>query len=326
MIAGVDVCPTSRNRVAVETTSQREVAATATGAEARPVSGRERALLSRRERRTTQAHTSIPELPSGERLIGVVRHGSGPVLVSVAIADLPREDACCALDVTGRSEPERIGEEAPVVMALTAVPMFIVEHPKHGRVNVPINEACGRPKKGDVVVLEQVTGVPGGVVRFFESYRLKTDAPGDNGQSNDPSDGVPHVFWEETRFLIGDVPAGATIKLQKYASDTAAYYRGAVWVFPGSTTIENVLIQNNKIFAPMFRGIDLTGSQTQHITFEGNEIDMNGAGTIGVDVQASVNGSGKFTNNVVKNSNPGSQQFRNGAGGKYVVTGSGNSW
>ncbi len=49
---------------------------------------------------------------------------------------------------------------------------------------------------------------------------------GQNGQSNDPSAGAPHVFWDETRFFIkGGVKQGDTIRLQKDAADTAAFYR-----------------------------------------------------------------------------------------------------
>lgn len=48
-----------------------------------------------------------------------------------------------------------------------------------------------------------------------------------NGQSNLPSDGVARVFWNEQRYRISgaSVPAGATLRLQKNASDTAAFYR-----------------------------------------------------------------------------------------------------
>jgi hypothetical protein len=50
---------------------------------------------------------------------------------------------------------------------------------------------------------------------------------GQNGQSNDPSAGQPHVFWEEQRYIIAGVPLrnGDTIRLQKGLKDTAAFYR-----------------------------------------------------------------------------------------------------
>jgi hypothetical protein len=42
--------------------------------------------------------------------------------------------------------------------------------------------------------------------------------------SNDPNQGSAHRFFDEMHALIGDVPAGATIRLEKDASSTADYY------------------------------------------------------------------------------------------------------
>jgi hypothetical protein len=42
--------------------------------------------------------------------------------------------------------------------------------------------------------------------------------------TNNPNDGSPHHFYDETRALIGDWPAGTVLKLQKDASSTAATY------------------------------------------------------------------------------------------------------
>jgi hypothetical protein len=48
---------------------------------------------------------------------------------------------------------------------------------------------------------------------------------GQNGQSNDPTAGIPHVFWDESRFFItGGVQPGDTLSLKKESSDTAAFY------------------------------------------------------------------------------------------------------
>ncbi|MBC9715044.1 carbohydrate-binding protein [Streptomyces sp. TRM66268-LWL] len=41
---------------------------------------------------------------------------------------------------------------------------------------------------------------------------------------NDPSGGSPHRFFDETRAVIGDFPAGTKLRLQKDAGDTAASY------------------------------------------------------------------------------------------------------
>jgi hypothetical protein len=45
-----------------------------------------------------------------------------------------------------------------------------------------------------------------------------------NATPNDPAQGSPHHFYDETRALIGDIPAGATVSVQKDADDTSAYY------------------------------------------------------------------------------------------------------
>ncbi len=45
-----------------------------------------------------------------------------------------------------------------------------------------------------------------------------------NKNPNDPAQGNPHHFYDEARALIGDVPAGAVVSVQKEASDTAAWY------------------------------------------------------------------------------------------------------
>ena len=47
---------------------------------------------------------------------------------------------------------------------------------------------------------------------------------GETSASNDPSEGGAHHFFDEVRALVGDIPAGATVKLQKDVGDTAEYY------------------------------------------------------------------------------------------------------
>ncbi len=42
--------------------------------------------------------------------------------------------------------------------------------------------------------------------------------------SNDPKQGSGHRFYDEAHALIGDVPAGATVRLQKDAANSASYY------------------------------------------------------------------------------------------------------
>jgi hypothetical protein len=42
--------------------------------------------------------------------------------------------------------------------------------------------------------------------------------------NDNPANGNAHHFYDESRFLVPTIPAGATVKLQKDAGDTAAYY------------------------------------------------------------------------------------------------------
>ncbi len=42
--------------------------------------------------------------------------------------------------------------------------------------------------------------------------------------SNNPADGNAHHFYDEAHALIGDIPAGATVSVQKDNDDSAAYY------------------------------------------------------------------------------------------------------
>jgi hypothetical protein len=47
---------------------------------------------------------------------------------------------------------------------------------------------------------------------------------GEASYTNNPGDGGAHHFFDEARALVSDIPAGATVKLQKDSGDTAAYY------------------------------------------------------------------------------------------------------
>ncbi|HEX3851059.1 MAG TPA: glycosyl hydrolase family 28-related protein, partial [Polyangiaceae bacterium] len=42
--------------------------------------------------------------------------------------------------------------------------------------------------------------------------------------SNNPADGNAHHFYDETHAIVGDIPVGATVAVQKDADDSAAYY------------------------------------------------------------------------------------------------------
>jgi hypothetical protein len=45
-----------------------------------------------------------------------------------------------------------------------------------------------------------------------------------NPRPNDPGQGQPHHFFDEAHALIGDIPVGAVVSLQRDASDAAPYY------------------------------------------------------------------------------------------------------
>ncbi|MEZ0256498.1 MAG: glycosyl hydrolase family 28-related protein, partial [Chthoniobacter sp.] len=100
--------------------------------------------------------------------------------------------------------------------------------------------------------------------------------------------------------------------------------RGAVWIYPGSTTIAGTLIQDNYIADAIFRGIHLTGSNSQQIQFDRNFIEH--PANEGIFIDSPVIGSGSFTNNTVSDLNAGQLPFRNNAASGYVVTQSGNNW
>lgn len=45
-----------------------------------------------------------------------------------------------------------------------------------------------------------------------------------SAQANDPTQGTPHHYFDEARAIGFEIPAGATVTLQRDADDTAAYY------------------------------------------------------------------------------------------------------
>jgi lysophospholipase L1-like esterase len=83
--------------------------------------------------------------------------------------------------------------------------------------------------------------------------------------------------------------------------------RGAVWMFPGSTSISNVI----------FRGIHLAGKNAQEIRFERNVIDNPGQNAI--FVQADVTGKVTLTDNTIRNHPTGMQTVVNNAGAEFTL-------
>lgn len=100
--------------------------------------------------------------------------------------------------------------------------------------------------------------------------------------------------------------------------------RGAIWAYAGSTTVTNVLFEDNAIIDPIFSGIQVAGCSNQAMTFNHNVV--SGPGTYGVFVSAEAKGSGIFTSNLVLNAGQSHPQFDNAAGAHFSVTATGNSW
>jgi hypothetical protein len=104
----------------------------------------------------------------------------------------------------------------------------------------------------------------------------------------------------------------------------ASQKRGAVWIYPGSSSTKNVLFQDNIILQPIFRGIHLTGTQSQELIFERNIIDAPAEDAIYVD--GIVNGSVVLKSNVVRNLPTGARPLNNASKPTFVVSQSENSW
>lgn len=100
--------------------------------------------------------------------------------------------------------------------------------------------------------------------------------------------------------------------------------RGAIWSFPGSTTISGVVIEDNRIISPLFRGIHLVGTNSQNIVFKNNVIDHPGEDAI--VIEGKTIGGATFTANTVRNLNPGRKPLANAAGATFNLIQSGNSW
>lgn len=62
-------------------------------------------------------------------------------------------------------------------------------------------------------------------VNSIQTWTYDTTSDYD-GKDQNPADGTPHVFWDETHFFVpgGAIPNGATITLQKDTTNNASYY------------------------------------------------------------------------------------------------------
>ena len=113
---------------------------------------------------------------------------------------------------------------------------------------------------------------------------------------------------------------GAVIRrntLLRCGGNFANQRRGAIWIFPGSTSISGTVIEDNQIIEPLFRGIHIVGKMAQDIVFNRNVIDRPGEDAIVISKEAK--GSGVFEGNTVRNLNPGRKEMLKEAGEEYQV-------
>jgi hypothetical protein len=104
----------------------------------------------------------------------------------------------------------------------------------------------------------------------------------------------------------------------------AGQRRGAIWIFPGSTTIHNVLFQDNLILHSATRAIHLAGSNEQMVVFDRNIID--GVGEDAIHIGPEVTGSAIFRSNILRNLTEGRKPVVDNSEGKLKVTQTDNSW
>jgi hypothetical protein len=93
--------------------------------------------------------------------------------------------------------------------------------------------------------------------------------------------------------------------------------RGAVWIYAGSTTIDDVTFSDNRIIDAVFRGIHLAGSGVQYMTFARNLIEHPGED--GVVIQPEVRGSGVFQGNACTGLGTGRMDMVKPSGDGYTI-------
>ncbi len=98
--------------------------------------------------------------------------------------------------------------------------------------------------------------------------------------------------------------------------------RGSIWIFPGSSDLQNLRIENNVLNHSLYQGIHIFKTEIQEVTFKNNRIYNSGREAVFISGQA--RGTGTFDGNISTNS--GAQPFRNNAAaGDYTVIDQGNN-
>jgi parallel beta-helix repeat protein len=107
-------------------------------------------------------------------------------------------------------------------------------------------------------------------------------------------------------------------------SNYSSQKRGAIWIYSAyGTTGTNTTVDDNFIIEPLFRGIHITGSQNQVLTFNRNFIDGPSENPVYID--SGTNGSGTFNNNKAVNVPAGFSGLSDNSS-TFSVTQSGNNW
>lgn len=205
------------------------------------------------------------------------------------------------------------------------------------------NHVRGSGDDGTAILSENSVGT----ISTGNTLRFNTVCATWWGHNCDLAGGSGHViednYWADnadlgcfTINLPGAFPmhalTSATIRrnsVVRGGGNLAGQKRGAVWIGPGSTTISGVIFSDNVISDAIFRGIHLSSSQSQQITFLRNVINHPGFAGVtnqaGVWIDSTVTGAGIFSNNTVSNLISGVAAFTNNSG-NYTATQTGNSW
>ncbi|RRJ96116.1 hypothetical protein Ga0100231_019445 [Opitutaceae bacterium TAV4] len=184
-------------------------------------------------------------------------------------------------------------------------------------------------------------GIAGSAVSTGNIFRHNTIVANWWGHNADLAGGTGHVF--ENNYLADNSAMGClTINhpipfpmhdltdsvirgnvIVRGGGRITGQLRGAVWIYTGSASARNILIEDNHILDSLYRGIHLTGPATQEIRFVRNRIINPGAE--GVYIDKLVTGSGVFENNYTSGAT--AVPFRNDAAATaYNVSSTDNNW
>jgi hypothetical protein len=100
--------------------------------------------------------------------------------------------------------------------------------------------------------------------------------------------------------------------------------RGAIWIYAGSTTVSNVVFEDNEIRDSTFSAVQFTGGEKQSTIFRNNGI--YGTGESPIHVNSDAKGSATFEANVLKGAPAGKPVVEDEAKGAFELKLTKNSW